>query len=219
MTNAILIYFYNSSLNQNINLIALIILSFLLYLLSIQTSAATKYKNENDYEIKSEIGKNLLLSIIFSVLLFILMSLSKNLIWTAPGELIYEFISWIQGIRVIGSVFNFAINTISFLCLINWIWQLLIIIIASIAALVNKIKKRKEPDYIITKLKIYNVQNNTYREISQRIDSKKFPKSTYSDGEYYYAFEKENPDDTRLHIYKPLEWYQKIESLRKTTNK
>lgn len=84
--------------------------------------------------------------------------------------------------------------------------------------LIRPTNKKDIYDYIVTKLKIYDVQNDTYREIIQRFDPDKFPKEIYSDGEYYYAFEKEIPGETRLHVYKPLEWYQKIESL-KNTNK
>lgn len=143
MTNVVLTHIYYSSVNQDMNLIILTILSFLLYLLSIQSSAATRYKNETDYEIKSGISTNFMLSIIFSVVLFVLLSLSNGLIWTVPGELIYKFITWIQEIKVIGTVFNFVIDTISFLYLINLIWQLFTIIIALITALVNKTNIKK----------------------------------------------------------------------------
>ena len=140
MTNVILSHAYYSSINQNMNLTILIIISFILYLLSIQSSAATRYKNETDYELQSAIGINFILSIIFTILLFVLLSLFKDLIWTTPGELIFKFIDWIQRIKVVGTVFNFAINTITFLCLINWLWQLFIIIISSISVLFHKIK-------------------------------------------------------------------------------
>ncbi len=134
LTNIILYAFVN--LHMNITLLTLI--SLLLCLLSIQSSASAKHKNENDYQMRTMINRNFLLSIFFSVLLFVLMSMFKNLIWSTPGELIYKFLAWIQDIKVLGPIFSFAINIISILCLTSWMFSLLIILAIPFGSLFNK---------------------------------------------------------------------------------
>lgn len=126
---------------KKLSIISLVVISFLCYFLNLLTSGFNRIKNETDYELQNQMTINMFLSIIISIVLFVLLYCCQDLIWFYPGLLLCKFVLWITKIRIVGSIFNFVMTAISGAVLLHWVFTFVLATIALIAAAIDKINK------------------------------------------------------------------------------